>query len=221
MSLRAVLYAEGGNETAGEPGLPPAPGAALLEDDLGSGHVLVRRCLELTRGVPAAAVRFEAPLRDRRGNVARGAALLQRETLRQLLSWPLPRMRPELVVVLVDCDEDPGRKARLEEIVAGIAVSTVIAVAVQEFEAWLVADHRAVCQALDATLSAPKEPERMARREAKGLLATWMGDRTAVDQRGIRRTLAGLCDLDIVRRRCTAFDQFLRDLDGAFAARQK
>jgi len=212
MSLRVVLYAEGGNETTGEAGLPPAPGTSLLEGNLGSGHVLVRRCLELTRNLPAPAVRFEAPLRDRRGNVARGTALLHRETLRQLLTWPLAHMRPDLAVVLVDGDEDLSRKARLEELVSDIAVSRVIAVAVQEFEAWLIADHAAVRKALGAALPAPADPERMARREAKGLLASWMGDRTESSKRGIRMTLASLCDLEVVRRRCAAFDEFLRAL---------
>jgi Domain of unknown function (DUF4276) len=184
----------------------------LLEDDLGPGHILVRRCLEQTRNIPAPAVRFEAPLRDRRGNVARGTALLHRETLRQLLSWPLAHKRPDLVVILVDCDEDPSRRARLEEFVTDVVVSKVIAVAVQEFEAWLIADHAAVCKALDAAPIAPKDPERMARREAKGLLASWMGGRPESSERGIRMTLANLCDLDVVRRRCPAFDELLRAL---------
>jgi hypothetical protein len=212
MSLRVVLYAEGGNETAGEIALPPAPGTPLLEDNLGAGHILVRRCLELTRKIPAPAVRFEAPLRDRRGNVARGTALLHRETLRQLLSWPLAHKRPDLVVILVDCDEEQDRKARLEDCVSDLVVSKVIAVAVQEFEAWLIADHAAVCKALDAPLTVPRDPERMARREAKGLLASWMGSRPESSERNVRRTLANLCDLDIVRRRCSAFDELLRDL---------
>jgi hypothetical protein len=95
-----------GNETSGDIGLPPAPGTPLAEENLGAGHILVRRCLELARNIPAPAIRFEGPLRDRRGNVVRGAALLKRETLRQLLSWPLAHKRPDLVIILVDCDED-------------------------------------------------------------------------------------------------------------------
>jgi hypothetical protein len=212
VSLRVVLYAEGGNETAGEIGLPPAPGTTLIEDNLGAGHILLRRCLELTRNIPAPAVRFEAPLRDRRGNVARGTQLLHRETLRQLLSWPLAHKRPDLVVVMVDGDEDPSRRAKLEEHVSDLAVAKVIAVAVQEFEAWLIADHAAVCSALDATPIAPKDPERMARREAKALLASWMGAHPESSARSIRKTLANRCDLDVVRRRCSAFDDLLRAL---------
>ena len=212
MSLRVVLYAEGGNETAGEIGIPPAAGTPLLEDNLGSGHILVRRCLDLTRNIPAAAIRFEGPLRDRRANVARGTALLHKETLRQLLTWPVARMRPDLVVVLVDCDEDKGRKTRLEELVADLVVSKVIAVAVQEFEAWLIADHAAVCQAFGTTLPPPRDPERMDRREAKALLESWMVHRPESTERAMRMTLANLCDLDVVRQRCAAFDDFLRAL---------
>jgi hypothetical protein len=211
VSLRVVLYAEGGNETVGAPGLPPAPGAPLHDDDLGPGHVLVRRCVELARNVPAAAVRFEAPLRNVRGNVARGTALLHRETLRRLLSWPLADRRPDLAVVLVDGDEDAGRRARLHEIVSDLPVSKVVGVAVQEFEAWLLADHAAVRQALGAAQALPSDPEGMARREAKALLVALVGDRS---ERSMRLTLASLCDLDVVRRRCPAFDVFMRDLRG-------
>jgi Domain of unknown function (DUF4276) len=212
MSLRVVLYAEGGNETAGEIGLPPAPGTPLLESNLGSGHLLVRRCLQLTRNIPAPAVRFEGPLRDRRGNIARGTALLHRETLRQLVTWPLAHKRPELVVILVDGDEDQGRKARLEEYLSDVMVPRAIAVAVQEFEAWLIADHGAACRAFGAALTAPRDPERMARREAKELLRSWMDHRPESSERAMRMTLANVCDLEVVRRRCSAFDEFLRAL---------
>lgn len=212
MSLRVVLYAEGGNETAGEIGLPPAPGTTLHEDNLGSGHVLLRRCIEKARKIPAPAIRFEAPLRDRRGNVARGTQLLHRETVRQLLSWPLAHKRPDLVVILVDADEDTGRKTRLEESLSDLVVTRVVAVAVQEFEAWLIADHAAVGEALGSAPPMPGEPERMDRREAKTLLASWVGDRPALNERTVRRTLADLCDLEVVSRRCTAFEQFLREL---------
>jgi hypothetical protein len=114
--------------------------------------------------------------------------------------------------VLVDGDEDAGRKARLAEVVADLFVPKVIAVAVQEFEAWLIADHRAVCEVLAAAPAQPREPERMARRQAKELLVSWMGDRDGSGERGVRITLARTCDLDVVRRRCSAFEQFLRDL---------
>ncbi len=212
MSLRVVLYAEGGNETAGAIGLPPAPGTTLHEDNLGSGHLLLRRCIEKARNIPAPAIRFEAPLRDRRGNVARGTQLLHRETVRQLLSWPLASKRPDLVVILVDADEDTGRKAKLEETLSDLVVTRVVAVAVQEFEAWLIADHPAVVQTLGHAPPMPKDPERMARREAKALLESWVGERAAPSERVVRRTLATLCDLDVVSRRCAAFDQFLREL---------
>jgi hypothetical protein len=93
MSLRVVLYAEGGGETGGA-GPPPAPCTPLQEGDLGAGHILLRRCLEVAKKLPAAAVHFEAPLRTRRATVARGTALLDKQTLRQLFTWPLAETRP-------------------------------------------------------------------------------------------------------------------------------
>ena len=61
MTIRVVLYAEGGGETGGEARLPPTPGAVLDESELGVGHVLVARALEKVRNIPIAAVRFEGP----------------------------------------------------------------------------------------------------------------------------------------------------------------
>lgn len=215
MSLRVVLYAEGGNETRSELGLPPAPGEPLLEDDLGPAHLLVRRCLADARRIPENAVRFEAPKRTARGRIAVGAELYDRRvTLRQLLVWPMtPKQpaRPELAVVLVDCDAEPGRKQKLEGWVSDLPGTRIIAVAIQEFEAWLIADTVALNKALGAGPSTAPDPESMKPRQAKELLASWVGAQSRTD-RDIRRTLAEICDLDVVAKRCSAFGEFRKEL---------
>jgi hypothetical protein len=59
-----------------------------------------------------------------------------RNDLRRLLVWPMgsndPARRPDVAIVLVDGDEDRGRKQLLEGWVSNLAVTSVIAVAIQE-----------------------------------------------------------------------------------------
>jgi hypothetical protein len=119
---------------------------------------------------------------------------------------------PELVIVLVDADEDKSRKRTLDAHLEGIAGARVIAVAVQEFEAWLLADQRALNTLLGSAVGKPSAVEEMARREAKELLAALLSKHP--DASGARRTLALTCDLSVVARECTAFDAFLRELRG-------
>ena len=74
-------------------------------------------------------------------------------------------------------DEDAGRRKSLRETVKELPLQPVIAIAIQEFEAWLIGDIGAVNRALGATFDTPPAPETMKRREAKSLLAKWIGDR--------------------------------------------
>ena len=111
--MRVVLYAEGPGELAGEAGLgPPSPGAPIDEDELGAGHILVRRCVGKVSKIPEQAVAFEGPLRHR-VRPFKGSDFLVRENLRQALMWVSPSRRPELAVVFVDSDGDSSRQATL------------------------------------------------------------------------------------------------------------
>ncbi len=109
--MRVVLYAEGSGEAAGTTTLPPLPGAPLNEAEIGAGHVLLRRCLERERKIPAAAIQFLGPLRFR-GAVARGSTLRTKQALRQLLTWPSASRRPDLAVVLVDAENENSSPTR-------------------------------------------------------------------------------------------------------------
>lgn len=212
--FRVVVYAEGAGELAGSNRFPLAPSAPLSEEDLGSAHLLVRRCLEKARSLDASLVRFEEPLRTGRGTRARGSTLHSRETLRQLLSWADPTRQPDLAVILVDADGDDERQDLLDSAVDGVLVETVIGVAIQEFEAWLVADPVALQSVLRQPLTLPaKSPEKLSRRQAKELLQQWCEQHArSRDAAVIRRDLARLCDLDTLARQCTAFALFLRKL---------
>jgi hypothetical protein len=214
--FRVVVYAEGAGELAGSKSSQPAPGFALTEEELGSAHLLVRRCLKKSRGLDASEVRFEEPLRTGRGRLARGSILHSRDTLRPLLFWADSNKQPDLAVILVDADGDPKRQALLDSSLGDVPVEAVAAVAIEEFEAWLVADPSALKSVLRKPLAPPRPPEKLSKREAKELLRTWCKEHASSrDAAEIRRDLARECDLDVLAHQCTAFDSFLRKLQAA------
>ncbi len=219
-SLRVVLYAEGAGELGGEPTLPKAPGNPLLEDDLGPGHVLLQRAIEHASSIPAAAVLFDAPLRIGRGRVAKGSDLLVRGTLRRLLTR-LMKYQPDLVVVLVDEDGERGRKRKLEGWVQDKQLAHVIAVAVPEFEAWLLGDARAVAEVLDGDVGS-HAPETLEPREPKRKLAELTASRhpdaDRVTRRRVRLSLSSSCDLEVLSRTCPSLQTLLVDLRDVVAA---
>jgi len=213
MSLRVVLFAEGSGELLG--GIRfgrPRPGESILEDEYGAGHILVQRALGRARGLPESAIHFEVPPKYR-GREARGSDLLRRETLRRLTIWPSASARPQLIVLLVDRDGQKSRLDILRQHLADHPVPHVIAVAIEEFEAWLLADPKAVKTVMGASLQLPGLPEKLEPRQAKELLmdgCSKRGDREHA--RSLRCNLARTCDLDVVAGRCSAFDSFLDEL---------
>ena len=117
-------------------------------------------------------------------------------------------MRPDLVVVMFDADGERDRKSRLDSALSDSVVPYVLAMSVQELEAWLIADPDALREAgCQGALSS--EPEQMPPREAKQWLANAT---TRSGARDLRSTLAKLCNLDIVARRCPSFNTFRRDI---------
>ena len=160
MTVRVGLIAEGAGEMAGLLTIPPAPGSALVDDQRGPAHALFGRAIAHTWKVPVAAVQFEAPLWTGRGTVARGAELLDRGTLRRILSWARPTQRPDLAVILVDADGTSDRRTRLVDFTDDLPGRRVFSVAVREFEAWLLADGATLREVLDREL-AVSSPERL------------------------------------------------------------
>lgn len=212
MALRVVLYAEGGREVSGEIGVRHAPGEVLdRELDWGPAHHLVVRAIEEARRLPAQAIRFEEPLRTGRGTSAKGTMLYDTSSLRQLLSWADPSKRPDLVIVLVDEDGEASRKNTLQKALSCVRVHHVVAVSVREFEAWLIADTSEIRRVFGSVQS-PASPENLERRQAKALLMRWISE-SGKEEREVRLSLAQACDLGVVRQRCPAFEEFLRDLE--------
>jgi hypothetical protein len=211
--MKVVLYAEGAGETAGIVSFQRAPGVPLSDEELGSGHLLVRRTIASRKHAPEAAVAFFEPLRTR-GRVPKGSDLCNKTTLQQLLTWPRAEERPVLVVVLVDCDEHPERKAVLQGFLSDKPVPHVVAMAIQEFEAWLLADHKAVVKVLGSVIAQQPAPESLPCRKAKELIKEWASavGRSAHESE-IRRDLAAQCDIATVASACPAFAGFLSDID--------
>lgn len=209
--MRLVLYAEGAGEVAGAGGLAWHTNSPLAEDSLGAAHELVRRCLAREDGgpLPPSAVQFIGPLRTGRGRIPRGSDLLDREKLRRLLTWMQPALQPDLAVVLVDEDGDASRKRAIENHVADLPVKKVVAVAIREFEAWLVADEAATGKAVGKTIDRTKDPETMAPGEAK---SQWRGWMSGGDELTARLNVARTLDLEVLSKRCRAFHTFRSEL---------
>jgi hypothetical protein len=221
VSLRIVLYVEGHGESAGVVSLLPPPGAPLQDIHLGPAHALVRRCVARETGLPDGALSFLSPLRLATGRHHRGSDLLHRQTLRQLLTWLKPQERPNLAVVLADADGKTDRRSLLYKSVDGIRLPHVIGVAVQEFESWLIADHRAVVGAVKPAPHQPPSIEHLDPRKAKSLLEEWTSSsRADVNPAEIRLTLAQTADLTVLDQ-LSAFQSFRDDLRAAISLFQK
>jgi hypothetical protein len=218
MSLRVVVLAEGSKET-GALAVRPAPGVALGSEELGAAHVLIRRCLVASSRMPEAAIHFQEPLRLASGSVARGASLRNREALRKLLAYPPRGNRPDLAILLVDADGDPDRRRELEAWTWDAIVVPVVAVPIQEFEAWLVADHVAVARAVHLEFPTPMAPEAMEPGVAKRLLEARIGEAGA-DPQQVRRTIADSADLERIADRAPSFQRFRADLAASLSRRQ-
>src|SRR5687767_13026917 len=139
--MNVVLYAEGISESGGSITLLPPVGEPLSEAALGAGHLLIRRLLTHATSIDPSDIVFCSPMRVPPGRHAKGSDLINPTAVRRLLSWPRREQVPHLAIVLVDADGDGQRGTRLRAALAQIQVTHVVAVAIQEFEAWLIADH--------------------------------------------------------------------------------
>jgi hypothetical protein len=215
--LRVVVYAEGAGELTGrDTRRQRRPGTALTGEELGAAHLLVRRCLRRTQGLDPESIQFDEPLRGPRGQLAKGSMLHSGESLRRFLSWPDEDLEPDLAIILIDADGQEDRQQRLVGAIQDMSVPAVLSAAIQEFEAWLIADEAAVKDVLRKPLSTPKSPERMSKRQAKELLQAWCAEHAGrKDSHELRRQLAETCDLDTVSAHCAAFADFLQRLGTA------
>lgn len=213
--MRVVLYAEGPNET-GAIEMPPlfARRSRIADDDLGPAHILTRRCVALTTNRDAASIQFQAPLLVR-GKSAKGSQLLDSRVLERLLTWTHPKIAPDLAVILVDQDGAEARRTMLKSIVDQRRLPqppVVIAIAVQEFEAWLLADLKPLIRILDRKLDQLSDLEQWKSGEAKRWLLEQLGRLPADELHQVRRMICLECNLDLIGRSSSSFRSYLDDL---------
>lgn len=212
MSTRVVLLCEGSGESGGALTVRPSPGERLDDSQLGAAHLLVRRSLARAWSRQPLSFVFHEPLRMRSGRSAQGSQLLDRRNLRQLHDWARPDRAPHISIVLVDGDEVRDRRESLSSALEAIERPRwVVAIAVQEFEAWLIADQQVLKLLGQPVPDQSPDPENLKRREAKRLLDTWI--EKLPDANDARRELAQKLDLDVLSRRCPSFARFLADID--------
>lgn len=206
MKLRLALYAEGVAELGS--GRRPPSGQTLAEEQLGSAHVLVRRSIAKVRVIDEPAITFQSPLTIR-GREPRGSDLHDPAVLRRLLAFVTPM--PDLCVVLVDADGKLSeRRAQMSRVQSPTV--RVIAIAVQEFEGWLVADTAAAARVLGKTLATAPEPDGMKQGVAKELWDRWTSGLDSSERAAKRREVAAKLDLDALARRSASFAHLLSDL---------
>lgn len=220
MALRVVVYAEGAVELSGVPALPRAAGSSLPEHEQGAAHVLVRRSIALVDPAHGEEVLFEEPLLVARGvRRPHGSDFLARKNLRQLLTWPPSRRRPDMAVLLLDEDGDGSRL----QLVKGFLddpwpTPVAIGVAVREFESWLIGDMQAVRAALGGSpIDEPRLAEEMPRGRAKALLDGWIRSRGPADpDHAARKRIAEGLQLDVLAAASKSFKRFREELRDAF-----
>jgi hypothetical protein len=144
----------------------------MAAEMLGPAHHLCSRLIARELPKPRE-VLFLSPLHLKAGKPHRGSDLHNAKFVRRLLTIADPKRRPDLALVLVDEDGDAGRRRELTAALQDVPQLHVIAVPIREFEAWLIADQRALVDILQVT-DTPPEVEGMKPRQAKELLRGWI-----------------------------------------------
>lgn len=112
---------------------------------------------------------------------------------------------------MIDRDEDAHRQSRVEEAAGRGNVTTVVALAKEEFEAWLASDPKAFAAVTGSSAPVPPEPDAMPRGEAKNWLRSIIGGSNEAE---LRKALARAIRLEQLQR-LSAFERFSRNLGRA------
>lgn len=215
--MNFVVYAEGTTEAGQGWRSLPSPGLPLESHQQGPLHELVRRSVVRSLSMDLSDVRFLSPLRRSDGAVPRGSDLLRQRTLVKLLTFAGQVPSPDVAVVLVDQDEDEARLTSLRVALRGLPIEplTAVGVAVEEFEAWLVADHECVRTQLGPDSELLERPQDRARGEAKEYLSR-VHSKSGVSMGlwELRREISRTADLGTIAERCSSF----RDFEAALKA---
>ena len=127
----------------------------------------------------------------------------------------------DALILVVDHDNDHRRSAQLDLVQesAAVGLPRAYGVAVRTFDAWMLADERALSQALRRPIPRQREPESIS--DAKGVCAKLRDDSPGVDDRlqDLYAAIARSVDLDLLSDRCSrgfkVFAQRVRALSHA------
>jgi len=216
-ALRISLIAEGAGELSRSVHAPP--GELLPDDALGAGHVLIRRIAAEATSLPNGAIQFVASLRRSTGQPLLGSALAEPALLKEVLVWPQARRGPSVSVVLVDADGDSKRFKDIETMVKTLRTPTAVAVAVQEFEAWLIADDHCLSQVMGTSVKSDKRPDDLHPGVAKKRL-TALCEKHRPNDAGssVRVELASLMSLKKAAGRSSSLKRATKKLSELFKA---
>ena len=110
--------------------------------------------------------------------------------------------------MLVDEDGERDRRAKLEAAVQNLPVTAVVAIAVREFESWLLADTKAVAGATHKNPQPPANVEKMKPGDAKAKLTELCDGQ---DGFAIRTAIAETADLEKLAK-LRSFEAFSKAL---------
>lgn len=139
---------------------------------------------------------------------------MSRANLRKLLAWPDSKRAPRLCALIVDEDGQRQRLKDLRSYVEGIPPPlTAIAVAVSEFESWLLADHQALAsltsQRIDSGWDVETLEPRRAKEHLRALTEQLRADSTVA---AAHRLIAEQLRPEQLRSVCPSFQRFLDEL---------
>lgn len=232
MNLRITVYAEGATERTGldkDTRLQSRPAEILPEEQLGPVHILIKRVISSPHLKQEPKIDFLTMNRivEDRGKprphfrIPRGGDISNVKYIRQFLTNIMAKSNTHMVIIVFDADGNPGLKREIEDKIADIPTPHVIGMAIQEFEAWLIADQKTIVDRLKSNLNQSTDPEKMKRGEAKKLYNKWLNDsddpEDITTSSEIRIHIARNCNLEILKKRCPSIEQFTRDINNQIA----
>lgn len=195
--MHVVLLSEGNTDVR----------VGLFAEARGAIAVLLQRLLAASLNAPESAVRVEG---QRLPRLQSGGGYERK----MRLAIELYDGKADGLAVVVDRDGNENRdRLRLLEVgrqsaTASLSQRTAIGVAIEMMEAWLLADTGALATILNATGAQP-DPETIP--NPKAVMCT-LAESAGKKPASCYDELAANCNIQVVRNRCRAFEEFAREV---------
>lgn len=218
IAMRIVVFCEGTAESGALRRSFVSPNQPLPEEQIGPAHLLVQRCISREWGLTRDDMQFTSPplLVSHRRNprLPVGSDLRTGKNLIRLLrAWVREADVPDLALILIDQDGDRQIRTELQNAIRADSpcIRWILAVAIEEFESWLLADASALSQVF-SNGARIQRPEELGPRRAKTRITGFQPIDPTSTLPTRHRRIVELMDLEIVREACPSFADFLRDL---------